>query len=140
MKIARPVCLLILVSIVSGCLDQTTLSKITADTREKLLKTSIGMSKQEVIDIVGAEPQEVAGLQTPDGQNLAVLNNPYRSELIQSDDKTLEVDFFVTGDLDNNNVISNEELTPLVFDDGKMIGWGWSYLVSEDHNFKITVK
>jgi len=120
MKKTRLICLLALVAMVSGCAGPMTLSQATARTREKLIKTFVGMPKEKVVHIVGTEPN--------------------RSEIIQGNGKNLEVVYFVTDDKDGDGVISNEELTPLVFDEGKMIGWGWAYLVSEDQKFEITVK
>jgi len=140
MKFTKPICLLALVVGANGCASSTTLSQAAARTREKLLQTSIGMSRQNVVDIVGTEPKEVVDPTGLNGQKLSTINNPYRFETIQSDGRSLEVVYYVTDDKDNDGVISNEELTPLVFDDGKMIGWGWGYLVSDEQKFEITVK
>jgi len=140
MKKTRPICLLALVAMVSGCAGPMTLSQATARTREKLLKTVVGMSKEKVVNIVGTKPKEVIDPKASNDQIFATISNPYRSETIQGNGKNLEVVFYVTDDKDGNSVISNEELTPLVFEEGKMIGWGWSYLVSDDQKFEITVK
>jgi len=140
MKKTRPICLWILVAMVSGCAGPMTLSQATARTREKLLKTSVGMPKEKVMNIVGTKPKEVIDPKASNDQTLATISNPYRSEIIQSNGKNLEVVYYVTDDKDDNGVISNEELTPLVFDEGKMIGWGWAYLVSDDQKFEILVK
>jgi len=140
MNILRPICLLALVAMVSGCAGPLTLSQETARTREKLLDTFIGMPKEKVVNIVGTEPKKVIDPTASNGQTFATISNPYRSETIQGNGKNLEVVYYVTDDKDRDGTISNEELTPLIFDDGKMIGWGWGYLVSDDQKFEITIK
>jgi len=140
MKISRPVCLLALVAMASGCTGPITLSQAAARTREKLLKTFVGMPREEVVNIVGTKPKEVIDPTASNGQTFTTINNPYRSEIIEGNGKNLEVVYYVTDDKDGDAVISNEELTPLVFDEGKMIGWGWAYLVSDNQKFNINVK
>jgi len=140
MKITRPLCLLAFIAMVSGCAGPMTLSQATALTRVNLLKTFVGMPKERVVSIVGTKPKEVIDPKASNDQTIATISNPYRSETIQGNGKNLEVVFYVTDDKDGDGVISNEDLTPLVFEEGKMIGWGWGYLVSEDQKFEITVK
>jgi len=140
MNILRCVCVLGMVAMLGGCSSSTTLSQATAHTREKLLKTFLGMSKEKVVSIVGTEPREFIDPTASDGQAIFTISNPYRLQVIQGHGKNLEVVFYVTDDKNSDGIISDEELTPLIFDDGKMIGWGWSYLVSDKQKFEITIK
>jgi len=140
MKKTKPICLLVFAVMVSGCAAPMTLSQATALTREMLLKTSVGMSRKKVDNIVGTKPKKVIDPKASNDQTFATFNNPFRSEIIQGNGKNFEVVFYVTDDIGGDGVFSNEDLTPLVFEEGKMIGWGWGYLVSEDQKFEITVK
>ncbi|MFH1655783.1 MAG: DUF3192 domain-containing protein [Candidatus Omnitrophota bacterium] len=105
-----------------GCASRVSLSKATAPTRENLIKISIGMSKQEVINIMGTETKEVYYHGGLDNWAFSTINNPYRSEILQGKEKTLEVIYYVTDDKNNDGAISDDELTPLVFDKSKLIG------------------
>lgn len=49
---------------------------------------------------------------------------PYRSEILQGKNKTFEVVYYVTDVKKDDNAIIDDELTPFVFDNGKLIGWG----------------
>ena len=140
MNISKYICVLATVAMVGGCAGSGTLLQATARTREKLLDTYIGMPKEEVVSIVGTEPREFIDPTASNGQTITTISNPYRSQIIQRDGKSFEVVFYVTDDKNNDGIISDEELTPLIFDDGKMIGWGWSYLVSDSQKFEITIK
>lgn len=111
------------IGILSGC---ATASQATARNREHLLKLSIGMSKEEAINIMGKKRFSAGNLiysETP-----LMINNPYRSEIVAGRDKTLEIIYYVTDVKKNDGVITDDELTPLVFEDGKLIGWGQTFL------------
>jgi hypothetical protein len=57
------------------------------------------------------------------------INNPYRNEIVAGKDgSTLEVFYYVTDVHRNDGLITDDELTPLVFDNGKLIGWGQTFL------------
>ena len=57
------------------------------------------------------------------------ITNPYRSEILKGkNDKLFEVIYYVTDVKNDDNAITDDELTPLIFDNGKLIGWGWSFL------------
>jgi len=113
-----------------------TLANFRTDNRRNLLKLSIGMMKQEVLNIMGNKYAE-------DG--IITANNPYRSEILQGKDKTFEVLYYYT-DIKNFDAwrgmkgIADDELTPLVFDNGKLIGWGQSFLQDNIQKYEIRVR
>lgn len=141
--VAFLMCLLFLVMMVSGCIEGRGISKVTAPNRANLLRLSIGMSKQKVINIMGTE--EMIAFYAPPGTGLIhrktiIITNPYRSEIFQGKDKTLEVIYYVTDVKRDDGAITDDELTPLVFDNGTLIGWGWSFLVESVKKYEIRIR
>lgn len=59
------------------------------------------------------------------------ISNPYRSEILQGKEKKFEIVYYVTDVKRDDGTITDDELTPLVFDDGKLIGWGFGFLESK---------
>ena len=124
-----------------GC--ATTMSDIITPNREGLLKLSVGMTKEEAINIMPKEKRTVIPFEGPYtgliGRGLTV-NNPYRSEILQGKDKTFEVIYYVTDIKTSENVITDDDLTPLVFDNGRLIGWGWSFLNENVRKYEIRIR
>ncbi len=110
-----------------GCVSS--LEKTRTQNRENLLKLSIGMTKQQTLEIMGTGS---AGGKFGETR----VNNPYKSEIIQPVTKQYEVLYYYT-DLDsaiysaNPSFITDKDLTPLLFDDGILIGWGKEFLRSK---------
>ena len=106
-----------------GC--SSNVDKVRTINRQNLLKLSVDMEKAQVLEIMG---NARAG-----GQNgEPTINSPYKSEILQGENRTFEVVYYYT-DIKNtlyNTVVTvnNEELTPLVFDQGRLIGWGWQFM------------
>ena len=108
---------------ITGCSSVSGLSTVN---REHLLRLSQGMTKKEALRIMGRGTMRVF-----DGPMISkTINNPYISEIIQGKDKTFEVIYYVTSDrdIDSNTPITDEDLTPLVFDHDQLIGWGKNFL------------
>jgi hypothetical protein len=53
--------------------------------------------------------------------------NPYRSEIKKVGNKNYEILFYYTDIRKQDGAITDDELTPLVLEDGKLIGWGWFF-------------
>ncbi len=109
--------LLVLAIVMSGCTRPDTITRIN---RKNLMKLSIGMSKQEVLNIMGTKTMHIL---------YGAVNNPYRSEMLRLENgKTLELLYYYTDIKRRDNCITDDELTPLVFHNGELIGWGWSFV------------
>lgn len=124
----------ILFMLSAGC--TSSLDRVRAANRRNLLKLSVGMTKEQALSTMG---HKKGGGRFGE----PTVNSPYKSEILlvraepavarQGKDKTFEVLYYYT---DINNVIyaanpaavSDDELTPLVFDNGKLVGWGASFL------------
>jgi hypothetical protein len=70
------------------------------------------------------------------------VNSPYKSEILPVNDKTFEVLYYYTDIKStvytaNPATIPDSDLTPLVFENGKLIGWGNDFLKDIKKN-KIT--
>jgi len=120
----------------TGC---ASVSRATAGNRINLLKLSIGMSKQDAIGTMGTDT--VKGWSVKDGSLYDMLiTNPYRSEILSGKEKVLEVIYYVTDVKNEDAAITDDELTPLVFDNGILLGWGWSFLDENIQKYEIRVR
>lgn len=111
-----------LVLILSGCsniyLDTSDL--LRAQNTENLRKLSVGLEKKLAVEIMGTEPSKGVFMW---------IDNPYRSETLRGKDgKNCEVLYYYTDLKQRDDKITDDELTPLVFQDGKLIGWGYPFL------------
>lgn len=88
------------------------------------------MSKEESIRIMGTKAFSTYSQGNLLGlPSYLTITNPYRSEILKGkDDKIFEVIYYVTDVKNDDNAITDDELTPLIFNNGKLIGWGWSFL------------
>lgn len=108
---------------VSGCAQG--FEQVQSDNRAKLFRLEPGQTRQQVLDEMGTEPQEYnKGAFRSDG----VVPNPYDSETHVLGGGEIEILYYATNVSNNDGVITNDELTPLVLVDGILVGWGWTYL------------
>jgi hypothetical protein len=121
-----------------GC--ATTFSQIASDNRTNLLQLSIGMTKENVLNIMGTKTRYANFDERVSRYIDAPINNPYRSEIMQGNNKTLEVLYYYTDIKSVDDAITDDELTPLVFDDGKLIGWGNSFLQDNVQKYEIRLR
>ena len=120
----------------NGCATMS-ISQATALNRGNLLKLNIGVNRNEVVNIMGNQSVAARYINSWGIPTDLTINNPYRSEILQGKDKVFEVIYYVTDDKNNDGAISDDELTPLVFDNGKLIGWGWSFLQENIQKYEI---
>lgn len=87
---------------------------------ENIKKLTTGMRKDAVSALMGTEPSKSLFMW---------IDNPYRSEtLTGKDGKTYEVLYYYTDLKQRDDKITDDELTPLVFENQKLIGWGYPFL------------
>lgn len=111
----------------NGCGEGNAVT-IRTENRLNVSKINLGMSKAEVLQIMGDKSARASF-----GKNAVTVTNPFRSEIRQKNDKTYEILYYYTHQ-DQRDwptkrfKILERELTPIVFYDGKVVGWGDSFL------------
>jgi len=111
---------------ICGCASTGSTIKITdaaSNNRTNLSKIAIGMDKEQVMDIMGNEPIQAKCCfwQVP-------IANPYKTEILQGGSKSFEVLYYFTDAPDTDCKVGEDNLTPLVFLDDGLIGWGDSFM------------
>jgi hypothetical protein len=125
--------LIILVSILlalftSGCATYQGYADFRNKNRANLMKVEVGMSKSRVLEIFGSD-------------KYYAMTNPYKSDLISNKGETIEVIYYYTDYIDYDSGKSLESgLTPIIFKDNKVIGWGRKMLDDSNFNQTITIK
>jgi hypothetical protein len=103
---------------------------IRTENRLNIAKLNVGMTKTEVLQIMGNKNARASF-----GKNAVTITNPYRSELRQVKGQNYEILYYYTHQ-DQRDwpgkrfKILERELTPIIFQDGKVIGWGSEFLKS----------
>ncbi len=88
--------------------------------RQRLLKLMPEMSKEQVIQLMGI-PYKNEAFSIPEG--------PF-----------LEAYFYVTDNQPGILIIEDREMTPIIFIDGKVIGWGWSFYRDTTQKYDIDIE
>ncbi|MBN1392151.1 MAG: DUF3192 domain-containing protein [Sedimentisphaerales bacterium] len=114
----------ILLLLAAGC--TSSLDRVRTANRRNLLKLSVGMSKEQATETMG---RKSGGGKYGE----PTVNSPYKSEILPAKDKTFEVLYYYTDIKSavytaNPATIPDSDLTPLVFEDGTLIGWGMDFL------------
>ena len=123
----RAVLILVLCVSLVGC---ATMHMLGAENRESIKDLSKGMDQQYVVDYMGDTYIWDMGAQ---------ITNPCEIATLQGNGKTIEVYYYYTGVKPADLEVSDDELTPLVFENEKLIGWGWPFLneLIEQYNIQI---
>lgn len=103
--------------------------------RSKLVNLSHGMSRADVLRVMGTAPMQVH-----DSDNMSTVNNPYRTEMYNAESVRIEIIYYYTDIKRADNAITDDELTPLVLKDGVLDGWGWSYLNDTAAKYEIRLR
>jgi hypothetical protein len=90
----------------------------------------LGMSAAEVSAIIG--DQVTIGYEMrndPHGTFVPIMvKNPHRTQKMKIGDKTYEVFYYFTGVKQPDGEITDDELTPFIFEYNRLIGKGWNFL------------
>ena len=132
--------IMVLAFLISGCAivaappSQTTAVNTKAvehtfPSAEAIRKLMPGVSREEALALIGRTV--TTGYELKEGSageyQPVTVNNPSRSQKITKGNNTYEVDYYLTYIRKADGVISDDELTPLVFQDNKLIGEGWEF-------------
>ena len=111
----------------SGCGEGNAVT-IRTENRLNITKIGLDMTKAEVLQIMGDKSARASF-----GKNAVTITNPYRSEIRQENGKTYEILYYYTHQ-DQRDwptkrfKILERELTPIIFYDGKVVGWGQEFV------------
>ena len=89
----------------------------------------IGMSESEVMTVMGLQ-LSVGYKKTSSSEMIEEISikNPYKTENLEIKSKKYHVDYFYTAVKHPDNVITDDELTPLIFKNDQLIGKGSEFL------------
>jgi len=149
-----------------GCAS-VSLGTIRTKNRESLARLSVGMSKDEALQVMGNKTVAVKvnilaaalqgageGMRRSSGTTIILretgtkvepeaprrINNPYRVEAFKGKDGHIhEVLYYYTDLKKDDGVITNDELTPIVLKDGKVVGWGWGFLNENVTKYQVQI-
>jgi outer membrane protein assembly factor BamE (lipoprotein component of BamABCDE complex) len=96
--------------------ERVSLGDLAASNQSKLIRLSIGMTKDDVLALMGTNTSK-----THDG----VVNNPWTSEsFTDKGGVQTEVWYYVTRKNQPFTPVRRSLTTPVVFKNGKVVGWG----------------
>lgn len=102
-------------------------SSSRAENRENIARLNLGMSKEQVMVIMGNNTASGLG---------ETISNPYKREFIKTKNgNTLEVLYYYTEQIGDKNWEMG--MTPVSFEQGKVVGIGWRFLDSTDTSVTI---
>ena len=81
-----------------------------------------GMTMDQVHEIMGQELVIGYAFQSP-GYKPLTIPNPYKSEAIK--DAGYVIEYYIEAIRQPDNIVSENDLMPLIFKNGKLIGRGW---------------
>ncbi|MDD5005020.1 MAG: DUF3192 domain-containing protein [Candidatus Omnitrophica bacterium] len=112
--------LFVAVILVSGCASYwNSLPWSIDNNRKKLMELEIGMTKKEVINVMG-DPYNREAYALPNGH-------------------TLEFLIYLTKYTDSGS-IPDSDTTPICFEDGKVTGWGRNFYVERKQRYEIEIR
>ncbi len=128
--------LFLLMFVISGCVAvrfETTPPQEISNQKKNLTKINTIRTGTQLVDVIS-----ILGEETPIGYKQEkypggafspiTVKNPYRSEVIKGKTKEYYVAYYFVEIKKSDDLIGDDELLPLVFEEGKLIGKGWDYL------------
>lgn len=116
---------------------------ISAWNRMSLLSLELGMPRSKVQEIMGNETMTSSNYRPgfesfSEEENVfaflkmtnayTTIPNPYCIDEVAGARKYYIIEYYVTGYAKEKTEVDEEDLTPVVFCNNKLIGWGWKYL------------
>lgn len=111
------ICLFVLAILLNGCVTSTMPWDINR-ARNNLMKLELGMSKQEVINVMGS---------------------PYNREAYMTPDGNVDFWIYLTKYTDSGS-IPDSDTTPICFVNGKVTGWGRNFYEQQKKRYEVEIK
>ena len=86
----------------------------------------------------GMTPQQVIARIGPSSDS--TIPNPFKTEMYPAGDDTFTLLFFYSQRTVADGNITDEELMPVVFKNGMLDGWGWSYWEGVAAQYSIRIR
>ncbi|MFA6378470.1 MAG: DUF3192 domain-containing protein [Candidatus Omnitrophota bacterium] len=133
----KKVLLLLLLCGLAGCTTTSVYQRTASENRASLTKLSIGMAKEDALKVMGSDPKKGNFI-----EGHAVIENPYKSETVQGVGETFEVYYYLTNPFEDRGGwfktdITYDELTPLLFKNGFLAGWGDDFLKKSIPDYEL---
>jgi hypothetical protein len=128
---------------------------VRSHNRERLNNLTVGMAKAEVLEAMGSESVQTykkSALPSKKGSKEISreiralyrserINNPFRIETSQTADGVfIEILLYYTDILTVDGAITDDELTPVVIENGVLVGWGWVFLDQNVQKYRIELR
>ena len=101
------------------------MSSLMTENAKNISKLEIGMSKQQVMKIMGDKSAS---------QDRVTVTNPYKTDMVNREGKTYEVLYYYTQAIGVSPPfafrVRDVDLTPLYILNNKLVGWGTSFLLT----------
>jgi hypothetical protein len=154
-SLCSPICGLAVLALVVGCrtwIPVQTEETVRDQNRERLVRLSVGMTRPQVLENMGTESVQTykksalpsrKGSKRVSDETQALyrgkqINNPYRTEASRTaEGVSVEILFYYTDQRKSDGAITDDELTPLVIENGVLAGWGWNFLDYNVEKYQI---
>ena len=93
--------------------------------KEKFNELEIGMNEKVVLMIMGSKTIKIESAPF-------TIENPFKIEIYSNDVDVYKILYFYTDLVKRDGFITDEELTPVIFKNNKLMGWGrdvWNKIV-----------
>ena len=147
MNVARQILIGLCIAATTSCAPP---GGVRARNQENLIKLSLGMTKAEVLEVMGTETittvEPAAYIPIYGWALLPALRgrvpNPYRTEMSRTSDGTpVLIIFYLTDERAGPmSGTADEDLTPLVLENDRLVGWGWNYLERNVGRYRIQLQ
>ena len=100
--------------------------------KENLKELEIGMKENVVLMIMETQTIKIAS-------DPFIIENPFKVEVYSNDVDVYRIFYFYTDLVKKDGFITDEELTPVIIKNNKLIGWGrdvWKKLVKAEEFLK----
>ena len=99
--------------------------QVRAMNKEKLNELEIGMNENVVLMMMESKTFKIESAPF-------TIENPFKTEMYSNDVDVYKILYFYTDLVKRDGFITDEELTPIIFKNNKLIGWGrdvWKKIV-----------
>ncbi len=131
-------CILVICMTLQGCASfhwAVSDSDVARQNKTRLEKLSTGMSKADALRLMGTQAQKARTVYYEYGNQWEFpmddleIRNPYKVEVMKGkENKSYEIVYYYTTVKKLDGAIADDELTPLVFENERLIGWGDRFL------------